>query len=321
MTDISLGAGAEFDRIRAIAAALGSTASGLGNDCAVLPPGFGEVVVSTDMSVEGVHFRSDWLSWQEIGWRAAASALSDLAAAGAEVVGLTASVGTPRDAPVDDLVDLMRGVGAAVAAVGGRVLGGDLSVAPAWVVDITVIGRTARPVGRTEARAGDTLWVTGSLGGSRAALLALQSGATPAAGARERFAHPVPRIAEARWLAAHGAHAMMDISDGLGGDAGHLAAASGVRLELELDQLPVHPDVVAIALGRGEPLQAFAARGGEDYELLVALPKTFDDVEARRFQQDTGTVLTRIGRVRRGAGVAASFAGVPASLAGYDHFA
>ena len=96
MTDIPLGGGAEFDRIRAIAAALGNTATGLGNDCAVLPPGFGEVVISTDISVEGVHFRREWLSLQEIGWRAAAASLSDLAAAGAEVVGLTASVGAPR---------------------------------------------------------------------------------------------------------------------------------------------------------------------------------------------------------------------------------
>ena len=320
MTGIPLGGGAEFDRIRAIAAALGPDAKGLGNDCAVLPPGFGEVVLSSDMSVEGVHFRREWLSWQEVGWRAASAALSDLAAAGAEVVGLTASVGTPRESPVEDLVQLMRGIGAAVAAVGGRVLGGDLSSAPVWVVDITVVGRAARPVGRTEARAGDAVWVTGALGGARAALLAWEAGGEPAAGARARFAHPVPRIAEGRWLAAHGAHAMMDVSDGLGGDAAHLAAGSGVRLEIDLEQLPVHPDVVAVALARGEPLQAFAARGGEDYELLTVLPKTFDDVEARRFQQDTGTVLTRIGRVRRGAGVAASFAGVPVTLSGHDHF-
>jgi thiamine-monophosphate kinase len=320
VTDVWLGGGAEFDRIRAIAAALGPVASGLGDDCAVLPPGFGDVVVSTDMSVEGVHFRREWVGWQEAGWRAAAAALSDLAASGAEVVGLTASVGTPRDAPAEDLVELMRGVGAAVSAVGGRVLGGDLSVAPAWVVDVTVFGRSARPLGRREARAGDTLWVTGALGGARAAVIAWESGGTPAPGARERFAHPVPRISEGRWLAAHGAHAMMDLSDGLGGDAAHLAAASGVRVEIDLEQLPVHPDVVAVALERGEPLQAFAARGGEDYELLVALPKSFDDVEARRFQQDTGTVLTRIGRIRRGTGVAAAFAGVAVSLAGHDHF-
>ena len=198
MTDIALGGGAEFDRIRAIAAALGPTATGLGNDCAVLPPGFGEVVLSTDMSVEGVHFRRDWLSWQEVGWRAASAALSDLAAAGAEVVGLTASVGTPREAPTDDLVELMRGVGAAVAAVGGRVLGGDLTRAPLWMVDITVVGRAARPVGRSEARAGDVLWVTGTLGGARAALHAWESGSAPSPGARERFAHPIPRIKEGR---------------------------------------------------------------------------------------------------------------------------
>ncbi len=321
MTDIALGSGAEFDRIRAIAAALGPAAAGLGNDCAVLPPGFGEVVLSTDVSVEGVHFRRDWLSLQEIGWRAAASALSDLAPAGAEVVGLTVGLGAPREAPVDELVELMRGVGAAVTAVGGRVLGGDLTRAPVWMVDVTVVGRSARPLGRSEARPGDMLWVTGALGGARAALHAWEGGGTPTPGARERFAHPVPRIAEGRWLAAHGAHAMLDISDGLGGDAGHLAAASGVRIEIDLEQIPIHPDAVACALARGDAVQAFAARGGEDYELLAALPKTFDDVEARRFQQDTGTVLTRIGRIRRGAGVGATFAGVPVALSGHDHFA
>lgn len=321
MTDIPLGGGAEFDRIRAIAAALGPAATGLGNDCAVLPPGFGEVVLSTDLSVEGIHFRRDWLSLEEIGWRAASASLSDLAAAGAEVVGLTASVGAPGDASADDLVELMRGVGAAVAAVGGRVLGGDLTRAPSWVVDITVIGRSARPVSRSEGRPGDTLWVTGTLGGARAALHAWERSDTPAPGARERFAHPVPRIAEGRWLAAHSAHAMLDLSDGLGGDAAHLAAASEVRIEIDLEQIPVHPDAVTRALARGEAIQAFAARGGEDYELLVALPKSFDDAEARRFQQDTGTVLTRIGRLKRGTGVAATFAGVPVTLSGYDHFA
>ena len=320
MTGIPLGPGAEFDRIRAIAEALGPDAAGLGDDCAVLPPGFGEVVLSTDMSVEGVHFRRDWLSLGEIGWRAAAAALSDLAAAGAEAVGVTVSVGAPRATSADELAGLMRGVRAATTAVGGRVLGGDLSVAPALVVDVTVVGRAPRPVGRGGARAGDGLWITGTLGGARAALLAWEAGESPADGARLRFAHPEPRIAEGRWLAAQGARAMLDISDGLGGDAAHLAAASGVRVELALEQLPVHPDVVAIALARGEPLQAFAARGGEDYELLVAMPKGFDEAAARRFQQDTGTVLTQIGRIRRGSGVSATFAGVSVSLPGHDHF-
>ncbi len=322
MTGIPLGKGAEFDRIRAIAGALGADASALGNDTAVLPPGFGEVVLSTDLSVEGVHFRREWLGWEEIGWRAASGALSDLAAAGAEVVGLTASIGAPAGEPADHLVALMRGVGAAARSVGGKVLGGDLSRAPAWVVDVTVVGRTAKPMGRVGARPGDGLWVTGSLGGARAALLAWEQGGVPAVGARERFARPVARIAEGRWLAAHGATAMMDISDGLGGDVGHLAAASGVRIDVDLEQIPVHPDAVAMALARQEPLQAFAARGGEDYQLLVCLPKAFGVDEATRFQRDTGTRLSRIGRIRRGSGVAATFAGVPTELAGgHDHFA
>lgn len=320
MTGVPLGPGAEFDRIRAIADALGPDAAGLGDDCAVLPPGFGEVVLSTDMSVEGVHFRREWLSLEEIGWRAASAALSDLAAAGAEAVGVTVSIGAPRATPADDLAEMMRGVRAAAAAVGARVLGGDLSLAPALVLDVTVVGRAPRPVGRGGAKPGDGLWVTGTLGGARAALLAWESGAQPSAGARRRFARPEPRIAEGRWLAAHGVHAMLDLSDGLGGDAAHLAAASGVRVDLALEQVPVHPDVVAIALARGEPLQAFAARGGEDYELLVALPKGFDEAAARRFQQDTGTVLTSIGRIRRGSGVSSTFAGVSVSLPGHDHF-
>jgi len=101
-----------------------------------------------DLSVEGTHYRRQWLSLEEIGWRAAAGALSDLAAAGAEAIGVLASVGVPRDAPAEDVVTLMEGVGAATASVGGVVLGGDLAAAPFWLVDVTVLGRVARPVTR-----------------------------------------------------------------------------------------------------------------------------------------------------------------------------
>jgi thiamine-monophosphate kinase len=317
---LPLGAGPEFDRIRAIQRELGGTAWGLGDDCAILPPGRRQIVVSTDLSVEGVHFRRDWLSLEEIGWRAAAGALSDLAAEGASAVGVLASVGAPAGTDAGGLAEVMHGVGAAAARAGARVLGGDLSSAPQLVVDIVVIGRAARPVRRTGAQPGDGLWVTGTLGGARAALEAWRADRVPGMDARNRFAHPEPRLAAGRWLARHGAKAMIDLSDGLAGDARHLAAASGVRVEIDLAQVPLGPDVPEAAAAIGEPAHVFAARGGEDYELLVAMPPEFGGDMARRLRRSTGVPLSRIGRVSPGEGIQLAQEGVEVDLHGFDHF-
>lgn len=321
MPNLPLGPGAEFDRIRAIAAALGQRAAALGDDCAVLAPVAGRVVLSTDLSVEGVHFRREWLTPLEIGWRAAASALSDLAAEGAEPIGLLAAVGAPTEFGEGELTELMRGVGEAAEAAGGKVLGGDLSSAANLVVAITVVGMTARPVTRAGALPGDGLWLTGALGAARAALVAWQEGRQPEPEARVSFVRPVPRIREGRWLAEHGARAMLDISDGLGGDARHLAAASAVGLEVNLDAVPVGPGVVAAASRAAIAPALFAALGGEDYELLAALPPEFGEDDAHAFQQATGLALTRIGRVRQGAGVEFRLAGAVVAPVGYSHFA
>jgi thiamine-monophosphate kinase len=317
---VPLGPGVEFDRVRAIAAALGGRARGLGDDCALLA-GRGETLaVSTDASVEGVHFRLDWLGHEEVGWRAAAAALSDLAAEGAEPAGLVAAVTLPAGAAEADLVALMRGVAEAGAAVGAPVLGGDLSAGPAWAVTITVLGWTGAPVARSGARPGDRLWVTGALGGARAALEAWRRGETPGRDARRAFARPEPRIASGRWLAEHGARALIDLSDGLGADAGHLAAASGARVEIALEQVPVAGSTVPEAQRLGVSVQQFAAEGGEDYELLAALAQSFGPDDALAFERATGLALTRIGEVRRGSGVPAALAGRPIALRGYDHF-
>jgi len=219
MTAIPLGSGGEFDRVRAIAAALGAVMGPIGDDTAVIVEGDGTLVVSVDASVEGVHFRSDWLSLEEIGWRATASALSDLAAAAATPVGLVAAIVVPRKAEQHALVELMRGVGAATEQVGASILGGDLTSGKQWAVVITVFGRASRRMSRVGAVPGDGIWVTGTLGGARAALQAWTTSMEPDAEARRAFAHPMPRIAAAQWLAQHGATAMMDLSDGLGGDA------------------------------------------------------------------------------------------------------
>jgi len=316
----ALGRGGEFDRIRTIAAALGGQAPGLGDDCALLSGRADTLVVSTDASVEGVHFRFDWLSHEEVGWRAAAAALSDLAAEGAEPAGLLVAVTMPASSSEDALVALMRGVGEAGAAVAAPVLGGDLSAGPAWSATVTVLGWVATPVTRAGARPGDRLWVTGALGGARAALEAWRRGEAPADEARKVFARPEPRIAAGQWLAEHGARAMIDLSDGLGADAGHLAAASKVRLELALEQVPVNGSTVAEARHAGVSVQQFAAEGGEDYELLVTLPVAFGQEDALAFERATGLALTRIGSVRRGSGVHATLAGRAIALRGYDHF-
>jgi thiamine-monophosphate kinase len=314
---LRLGAGGEFDRLRAIFAALGAAGHDLGDDCALLPVGGRTLAISIDLSLEGVHFRTDWLSFREIGWRATAAALSDLAAEGAEPIGVLVSVGLPGKSRGkgkgwrDPATEIMTGVGAAARSVGAKVLGGDLVRSGRYLVDVCVLGLAARPVRRSGARPGDGLWVTGRLGGAGLALAALRAGVRLAPALRRRFARPTPRIAAGRWLARRGGRAMIDISDGLAGDAGHLAAASGVGIEIEVERIPRWPGVTPLA----------AARSGEEYELLVALPRSFGTAGARAFRRATGLPLTRIGRCASGRGLRLTDDGrsiVPPR--GFDHF-
>ncbi len=319
-TALPLGPGGEFDRIRAIAAALGSAATGLGGDCALIPAGTGTLALSTDTSVEGVHFRRDWLTAEEIGWRAAASALSDLAAGAASLVGLLAAVTVPPDGTEEELVAVMRGVGAAATASGGTVLGGDLSRGAAWSLTITVLGRAERPLSRAGAMAGDRLWVTGMLGASRAALEQWRRGDHPAEEARRAFALPLPRIAAGVTLARLGARAAIDLSDGLGGDARHLAAASGVAIAIELERLPVAPSALAEAGRSGTDGATFAAEGGEDYELLVALPPVYGERDAVELTHAAGVAVTPVGIVEKGEGVRFTLHGTALAIGGWNHF-
>jgi thiamine-monophosphate kinase len=317
---LPLGPGAEFDRIRELARILGPRARGLGDDCALLSDVSGVLALSTDVSVEGVHFRLDWITVKEAGWRSAAVALSDLAAEGATPIGLLSAITVPDAARDDELAAMAAGIGDAAAAVGAAVLGGDLSRGPGWSLAVTVIGRAERPVTRAGARTGDGVWVTGTLGGARAAVESWRRGEEPAAAARRAYAQPEPRVVAGRWLAEHGARAMLDVSDGLGADAGHLAAASGVRIRLELETVPVAASAVPEARRLAVPVQRFAAEGGDDYELLVALPPEFGDADVREFESVSGIALTRVGSVERGRGVRAKLLGQAVELRGYDHF-
>jgi thiamine-monophosphate kinase len=195
-----------------------------------------------------------------------------------------------------------------VSAAGTAIAGGDLTAASELAMAVTVLGSAAEPLTRAGARAGDLLYVTGRLGGPRAAVEALLGGTDPDEAALERFERPVARIREARWLAAHGARALIDISDGLAGDAAHIAAASGVAVELELDAVPALPGV--------GPLDAVAS--GEEYELLVASPRL--DVVA--FEREFGVLLSEVGRVTSGEPEVRAFvAGERVALpGGFDHF-
>jgi len=309
-----LGGGAEFDRIRAIYARLGPAGYALGDDCALLRADQATIALSIDLSVEGVHFRRDWLTLPEIGYRATVAALSDLAADGARPAGLLVSVGVPAEGPNDQAAEIMAGVGTAATEAGARVFGGDLARAPLVLVDVCAIGTALRPVRRVGAEAGDGLWVTGQLGGVSLALQEYLAGGRPKRELAERFARPQPRLAAGQWLASQGAHAMIDLSDGLSADAPHLAAASGVALEIALELIPCWTGAAPLV----------AAASGEEYELLVALPPAFGETQARAFSGlvGGGLPLTRIGSCARGAGVHYTDRGVPVTPpAGYDHFA
>jgi thiamine-monophosphate kinase len=309
MKHLGLGPGPEFDRIRAIVRRLGHDAKGIGDDCAIIPIAGTNLLASIDCSVEGVHFRTDWLTPEEIGYRAAAAALSDLAADGAEPIGVLVSLGLPGDARRETGDEVMAGVGAACRAVAAQVLGGDLTSADKIIVDVCVLGTAERPVRRAGAKASDTVWVTGTLGGAGLALAGFQTGKTLDAKLRDRYARPEPRIKAGQWLAAHGATAMIDISDGLAQDAGQLAAASGVAVEIRLEQVPCWPGVTPIA----------TAASGEEFELLVTLPNSFDD--AAKFVIATGLPLTRIGACAAGSGTRLTSNQQPVTPPpGFQHF-
>ncbi len=305
---IPLGPGREFDAIRGLLERWGPLAVGVGDDAAVLDVPRGErLVASTDTALDGVHFRRDWMTPREIGYRAVTAALSDLAAMAASPLGILVSVHLPADAR-DTLNEIADGIGDATRAADTVIRGGNLAAAGALAITTTVFGAAMTPLWRVGARAGDIVYVTGRLGGPAAALGALRSGKRPAPVHRERLAHPVARIAEARWLAARGAAAAIDLSDGLSGDSAHLAAASGVALELSLDALPI--------IGGAS---ADEALGGEEYELLLTARAPIAEGE---FSDRFGVPLTRIGVVTDGPpGVTFMRAGKRVAVPpAYDHF-
>ncbi len=308
---IELGAGREFDIIRTLLARWGARAIGIGDDAALLDVPAGEhLVASADSSVEHIHFERAWLTPREIGYRATMAALSDLAAMGASPLGVLLALGLPRSW-LETVGEIGDGVGDALEVAKSVVRGGDITGASDLTLAITVLGSSAAPLRRSGARLGDTVYVTGALGGPGAALAAWQRGTSPPSGARDRFARPVARIAEAMWLARGGARAAIDISDGLLADAQHMAVASGVRIQIDLERLPLFEGVT--------PQRA--AVSGEEYELIVCAPA----LNVSAFERANGIALTAVGRVLEpvpdGFGVTLRMNGERlAPLEGFRHF-
>jgi thiamine-monophosphate kinase len=284
---------------------------GMGDDAAVTVPG-GATATSVDAVVDGVHFRREEASLGQIGRKALATALSDLAAMGAEPGEAYVALGVPPDLDEDGCIELLDGALALASETGTTLAGGDVTRAPALFVATTVVGHAAAPellVGRDGAGPGDALVLTGELGGAAAGRLLLErpelAGAVSAETAerlRARQLDPRPRLAAGRALAGAGASAMIDLSDGLGGDARRLAERSGVGLRIEASALPLANGVAEVAAAAGRnPLQ-LAAAGGEDYELLAALPKERLG-EAASAVGEAEATLAQVGEVVAGEGV------------------
>jgi thiamine-monophosphate kinase len=285
---------------------------GSGDDAAITVPG-GATATSIDALVEGVHFRRETATLTQIGRKALATALSDLAAMGAEAGEAYVAVGVPADLSEQGCLELIDGLAALAAETGTALAGGDVTRAPVLTLAVTVVGHAAaaeRLVTRGGARPGDGLVLTGEIGAAAAGLLLLErpelAQSVPAETAgrlRARQLDPTPRLAAGQALAAAGARAMIDLSDGLGGDASHLAAASGVGIRIDAGVLPLAPGIAEIAAAAGRDPLELAASGGEDYELLVALPPDRLTDARRRMAEGDEATLTQIGEIHAGEGV------------------
>lgn len=303
---------------------------GSGDDAAVTVPG-GATATSVDVIVEGVHFRCGEAPPRTIGRKALATALSDLAAMGAGAGEAYVVLGAPPDLDEDEFEGLLDGLLALAAETGTTLAGGDLTRAPALTLAVTVVGHASQPselVARSGAEPGDLLVLTGELGGAAAGRLLLDRpelgkglSATMADHLRDRQLSPTPRLRSGRALAAAGAKAMIDLSDGLAGDARHIAEASGVGLHIAAGSLPLAKGVAEVGAAAGQgPLQ-LAVAGGEDYELLAALPADRLEEASQQMADAAETTLTEIGQVTAAEGVELRLPGGGLLEArGYDHF-
>jgi thiamine-monophosphate kinase len=305
----------EFDLIRALKRRYASSGAGIvrgiGDDAAVIASGrHRHDLFTTDLLAEGIHFERRTAAFTDIGFRAATANLSDIAAMGGIPKYVLVSLAMPRDATGRQVKQFYDGVMAACRPHRVRLIGGDTSASKGgWFVNIVLIGssNSGRLLLRSGARAGHDLYVTGTLGDSRAGLHILQrtrSGADArsltAADRRfliQRHLRPSARVREGRWLSeANWATAAIDVSDGLSGDLRHLCESSGVGAIVELAALPISPACRRYALCLKQNPERFALAGGEDYELLFTVPAR-QRVPFERASAKQRLCVRRVGRV------------------------
>lgn len=307
---------------------------GPGDDAAVLEPSPGRLLIATtDLLVEDVHFRRRYAEPADIGWKALAVNLSDVAAMGGRPRWALVALGCPDGTTGDEAEAFYEGLLALAGEHGVSVVGGDTSASPAgWIVNVTLLGETSAPPRlRSGARPGDVVAVTGTLGRAAAGLAVLEREAAPPGLAADVLAEvtaahlrPRPRVAEGRWLGdAEGVTALIDLSDGLATDLGHIAGESGVGAAVELDRLPLAPAIRAVAASLGRRALDWATGGGEDYELLLTCDPAALGSLAAGLQAACGCPLTAVGRVEGGPGLRfLDAAGRPVAVApGFEHFA
>jgi thiamine-monophosphate kinase len=307
-------------------------ALGIGDDCAVLRPQAGmEWVITTDTQVENVHFRRAWLTPYQIGWRAMAVNLSDIAAMGAQPFAALAAIALPAATEEAFFERFLDGVCELGLQFGCPLIGGNLARDPAQLsLTFTLLGRVPRgkAVLRGGARAGDEIWISGRLGGSAAGLRTFLQPIPLLDGVgtmlRLRYAQPQPRIREALFLrASEQLTSMIDLSDGLAGDLGHICDESGVGADIVAEALPLEPGVHEVAAALGEDPLEYALRGGEDFELCcTAVPGALASRQ-EEFRRQFGIDLTAIGVITTERTLRLVRAdGTHVSLApqGFDHF-
>jgi thiamine-monophosphate kinase len=308
----------EFEIIRRISGGLPQAPPEVlvpvGDDCAVLRLGGRDWVAASDMLVSGHHFRG-WAAPEEVGYKAVAVNVSDVAAMGGTPRFVLASGGAPDP---ETTLRCFGGVIEACEVFGLYPLGGDTTRAGALTVDVAILGElSAPPVLRSGARPGDLLAVTGELGASAAGLLALEGGGSGLGRLVRRHLRPEPRVAAGSAAARLGANAMIDLSDGLASDARRVCEPSGVGCRVDLNLLPVAGDTRRFLETLGRDPEIVAAAGGEDYELLISAPGSVLDELARSVE----VPLTTIGEVTDGADVILLRDGEPVQdLSGWDHF-
>jgi thiamine-monophosphate kinase len=327
----------EDDLVRRIRAAAASDRDGvivgIGDDCAVLDvtPG-AHLIAKTDLLIEDIHFRRRYAEPADVGWKALAVNISDIASKGARARWALVAIACPSTTTPEEIDAFYAGMLSLARDHGVAVVGGDTSASPgAWFVNVSLLGEATRPVLRSTAHPGDVVAVTGTLGRSAAGLAVLDAAHAPAGVDADTLAEmtaahlrPRPRAAEGRWLgAADGVTAMMDLSDGVAVDLPRLCAESAVAATVDVDALPVSPETRRVATALGRDARSWATGGGEDYELLVACAETAFERVSSGLREATGTSLTRIATIERGSGVRfVDRQGRPVEVArGFEHFA